>query len=305
MDPTSKKLKTDGVSNEAIEGFVQRIFHGLKSRIYYAPIDLFIEDFLLNEFEELRAQQLISLVDMDKLPLKAVTDPQILNLTPASLISKIKVYNAITARQIDDLFGTGLESRYPLSLQEKVKLDAFWEEYKEYRTDRKPGEEYELVLRWAEDLELDQFFKLKLDDHKANPVKNPSEFLESLEADPLGMEEIDPIKKEAMSKFIESNSNGKMNMAIFLHMVDALRFFKTWESEKIQEVAMELAMLGRTGIDPNKDKYKVSFQKREGFSGHKVLAYLYVAMAVGLPDLLEELKMPFKREFDLANQIEK
>lgn len=246
---------------------------------------------------------MISLVDMDKLSLRAVTDPEILKLTPASLISKIKVYNAITARQIDDLFGTGLESKYPLTPKEKVKLDGFWEEYKEYRTDRKPGEEYELVLHWAEDLELDQFFKLKPDDHKTNPVKNPSEFLESLEADPLGMEEIDPKEKEAMRKFIESNSDGKMNMAIFLHMVDALRFFKAWESEKIQEVAMELAMLGRTGIDPNKNKYKVSFQKGEGFSGSKVLAYLYVAFSLSLPELIGELGMPYEKEYALAKPL--
>ena len=305
MDPTAKKLKTDGISNEAIEVFVQRIFHGLNSRIYNAPIDLFIEDFLFNEYKELRPQQLISLVDMDKLSLRAVTDPEILKLTPASLISKIKVYNAITARQIDDLFGTGLESRYPLNLQEKIKLDGFWEEYTEYRADRKPGEEYELVLHWAEDLELDQFFKLKADDNKTNPGKNPSDFLESLEADPLGMEEIDPKEKEAMRKFTESNSDGKMNMAIFLHMVDALRFFKTWESEKIQEVAMELAMLGRTGIDPNKDKYKVSFQKGEGFSGSKVLAYLYVAFSLSLPDLIGELGMPYEKEYALATNLRK
>lgn len=303
MEPSAKKLKSDGVSNEVIEGFIQRVFHGLNSRIYNAPIDLFIEDFLFNEYKELRPQQLVSLVVMDKLSLKAVTDPEILKLTPASVISKIKVYNAISARQIDDLFGTDIESKYPLSTPEKIKLDGFWEEYKEYRTDRKPGEEYELVLHWAEDLELDQFFKLKPDDSKTTLGKNPSDFLESIEADPLGTKEIDPNEKEAMRKFIESNSDGKMNMAIFLHMVDAIRFFNKMDHLRIKEIGLELSLLGQTGIDPNKPGYKVSFLKGKGFSGQKVLAYLYVSIALGLPDLLSELKMPYEKEYTLAKLL--
>jgi dGTP triphosphohydrolase len=40
------------------------------------------------------------------------------------------------------------------------------------------------------------------------------------------------------------------------------RLLKNWEEEKIREVAYELAMLGRTGIDQNKSNYKVSFIKR-------------------------------------------
>jgi hypothetical protein len=44
----------------------------------------------------------------------------------------------------------------------------------------------------------------------------------------------------------------------------------------------------------------VSFQKGKGFSGQKVLAFMYVSIALSLPDLLAELKMPFGKEFDLA-----
>jgi len=300
VEPIAKKLKTDGLPEETIDGFVDRVFHGLNSRVFNAPIDLFIEDILFNEFKELRPYQLVSMMDMDKLSLQAVTDPQILNLTPPSLISKLKVYNALTARQTDNLFGTFLESNYPLSPKEKGMLDQFWGEFQEYRKDREPGEEYELVQNWANDLELDVYFQFKPDPTNSKKGKDPKEVLEKIESDPLGSEDLSKEEEAEMKKFIDANSDLKVNMAVCLHMVSAIRFFKNLETLRIQEIAMELALLGQTGIDPNKQGYKVSFQKGQGFSGQKVLAYLYVSLAISLPDLLAELKMPFAREYDLA-----
>jgi hypothetical protein len=92
-------------------------------------------------------------------------------------------------------------------------------------------------------------------------------------------------------------------MAVFLHMVDAIKFYKNKEEAEIQETAMELAMLGRTGIDPNKSSYKLSFIKGKNVSGYKVLAFMYVAFSLSLPDLLQELALPFDKEYDLAKKM--
>ncbi|REG85322.1 tetratricopeptide repeat protein [Algoriphagus antarcticus] len=300
MEPTCKKLRSDGLPEENIKGFIESVFHGLNSRVFNAPIDLFIEDLLYKEFKELRPYQFISMVEMDKLSLQAVTDQQILDITPSALISKVKVYNALTARQIDNLYGTSLESRYPLSPTEKGFLDQFWDEFLEYRKDREPGEEYELVQNWANDLELDVFFKFKRDPNNSKKGKEPTEVLEKIESNPLGSDSFLLEEEEEMKKFLSANADVNINMAIFLHMVDAIKFFKKHDEQWIQEIAMELAMLGNTGIDPHKQGYKVSFQKGKGFSGQKVLAYMYVSIALSLPDLLAELKMPFEKEYNLA-----
>jgi len=303
MEPISVKLKKDGLSEDSISGFIDRIFHGLNSRIYNAPIDLFIEDYLYHEFKEIRPHQLVSLIDMDKLALQAVTDPQILNLTPASIISKIKVYNALTARHIDSLFHTSLESKYPLSPREKGLLDRLWMELQEYRLDREPGEEYALVKHWAEDLDLDDFFNLKEDPNNLKSDLSPESVLENIEKDPTGSDSSSHYESEEMRKFIASNSDGKLNMAVFLHMVDALRFYREKEEAEIQETATELAMLGRTGIDPKKESYKLSFIKGNKVSGSKVLAYMYVAFSLSLPELLQQLELPFEKEYELAKKM--
>lgn len=300
MEPASKKLRSDGLPEEKIGGFVDSVFHGLNSRVFNAPIDLFIEDLLYEEFKDLRPYQFISMVEMDKLSLQAVTDPQILDITPPNIVNKVKIYNALTARQTDNLYGTSLEIKYPLNSKEKGFLNQFWEEFLEYRKDREPGEEYELVQNWANDLDLNTFFKFKRDPNNLKKGKNPAEVLSEIESNPLGSDSYSSEEEEEMKKFLAANADVKVNMAIFLHMVDAIKLFKKLDDPRIQEIAMELAMLGNTGIDPNKQGYKVSFQKGKGFSGQKVLAYMYVSIALSLPDLLAELNMPFEKEYKLA-----
>ena len=161
MEPSREKLLKQGIPAEKVEGFFDMIFHGTNSRIFNAPIDLFIEDHIYNTFPELRPQQFLSLQYLENLAIQAVTDPNIISLTPAVIISKIKVYNTITARQFDDLYGTETEKNYPLSKQEKEHVEAFWIEFSEYRKDKEHGEEYELIENWGKDLELDQYFKLQ------------------------------------------------------------------------------------------------------------------------------------------------
>lgn len=40
------------------------------------------------------------------------------------------------------------------------QVQNFYSEYLEYRDDKEPGEEYELLLHWSKDLELDSYFEL-------------------------------------------------------------------------------------------------------------------------------------------------
>ncbi|MGM0947150.1 MAG: hypothetical protein ACQEW9_18390 [Bacteroidota bacterium] len=160
-----------------------------------------------------------------------------------------------------------------------------------------------MVKHWAADLELDDFFKLKEDPNNLKSDLSPESVLENIEKDPTGSKTTAPQETEEMKKFIAANSDGKVNMAVFLHMVDAIKFYKGKDDSEIQETAMELAMLGRTGIDPNKDSYKLSFIKGKSVSGYKVLAYMYVAFSLSLPELLQQLELPFGKEYDLARRL--
>lgn len=51
------------------------------------------------------------------------------------------------------------------------------------------------------------------------------------------------------------------------------------------------------GYSPEKSDYRI---KGKTFSGYHILAYYYVSWALSLPDMLEELQLPYSREYELA-----
>jgi hypothetical protein len=97
LSPVLKKLNNIGVEEDSISKFTIGVFEGLNSQVFNTPIDLFIENFLYNEYPFLRAFQFISLNNMVKEGVKAVTDKKITDLYPKELISKSKVYNLVNA----------------------------------------------------------------------------------------------------------------------------------------------------------------------------------------------------------------
>lgn len=72
---------------------------------------------------------------------------------------------------------------------ELEQVQNFYSEYLEYREDKKLREEYELLLHWAKDLELDSYFELvDENDFRNRGGANIDDLISSLEKDPFGLE---------------------------------------------------------------------------------------------------------------------
>jgi len=82
LEPTIKKFNKVGISEKSIVDYCSNLFEGVNRQIFNTPIDLFIENFLYNEFSELRPFQFISLYTILQEGLKAVTDKKIVELSP-------------------------------------------------------------------------------------------------------------------------------------------------------------------------------------------------------------------------------
>ncbi len=54
------------------------------------------------------------------------------------------------------------------------------------------------------------------------------------------------------------------------------------------------------GISPDKKGYRVWSIPDTEFSGYHLLAYYYVSWAIALPEMLEQLQMPFGKEYEVA-----
>lgn len=141
------------------------LFDGLNSQIYNTPIDLFIEQRLYDLYPTLRPIQFLSLNNVINMGIKATTDPKILRIFPAPLVSKSRTLNLVLAMQYKALYGVDLIADFKATHQETRQAETLYNEYLDYKNDRKPGEEYEIISHWGQDLKLDKYFRLKPDPH--------------------------------------------------------------------------------------------------------------------------------------------
>jgi hypothetical protein len=301
--PTLRKLRNEGVAEEAAEHYIAALFKGFLLQIYNAPLDLFIEFDMHREHPGIRPYQFLSLGRMVQEAVQACTDPQALNAAPPAVASASRVYNATHAMLLKELYGIDRMADLKASAKEVQLATKLYDEFKEYRADRQPGEEYEVVQHWAGDLQLEAFFALVPERPAAPAGTSLEEQLRGIEADPIGDFATDPEAAQQMRTFQEKAREQGANMAVVMYMVDALKHFKGMDHAAIKKAAFEIAMLGTQGIHPEKQGYKLASVSGTTFSGFHLLAYYYISFKLVLPELLPELQLPYDAEYAMAEQL--
>jgi hypothetical protein len=92
-------------------------------------------------------------------------------------------------------------------------------------------------------------------------------------------------------------------MDVVMFMVEALQDFEKKSEDEIKKIAMEIALLGTQGYNPEKKGYKIDSIEEKKFSGYQILAYYYVSWALVLTEMLPQLKLPYEEEYSLAKTL--
>ena len=299
IEPTVQKLRKMKVPENEISIYSNGLFDGVNLQVYNAPIDLFIENFLYNEFSELRPYQFVSLYNLLEVALRAVTEKDIVEITPKDILSKNKIYNIVSALQFNDLYGIDLTADFKPSKAELSEAIDFYTEFLEYKDDRQPAEEYELLQHWADDLELNSYFQLvdEAEFHSDNVAeKTMQSMFDKINSQPSQATED---KETEMRRFLATQQANGTNADVVIYMVEALNYFEKLPVETIKTLAVKIALQGAQGYDPLK-QYTLEAFPGQVFSGYQILAYYYVSFALALPDVLMELKLPYHEEYLLA-----
>lgn len=302
-EPKIKQLRKKGIPSAEIRNFMMSLFHGINLQAYNAPIDLFIEDLLYYSDNQIHPYQFLSLFNMQQENIGSVNNQQVIELTPRNILSANKIYNLVGALQFKKLYGIDFIKQYNPSPSELSEAEELYNEYLEYFLKMYPGNEYELVINWAEDLGLSDYFELV--DEKTFRTKRTDidSLLTSIEQDPYDTDSNDLYKKAAMDTFQETAKEPTAQMAVAMYMVDALNYFEGQEQDKIRTTAFEIAILGTQGINPNNDNYHVNSIPNRTFSGLQMLAYYYVSWAIAAPEMLDKLQLPYDEEYRIAQQL--
>jgi Tfp pilus assembly protein PilF len=308
----ASRLHKAGYPEDAIARYLDDLFNGLNRQVFNAPVDLFIEWDMYHEHPDIRPYQFVSLAALVAEALQSTTDKRIVELSPADILSKSKVYNLTLAMLYKELYGVDRVAEFKATHQEHKLAQDFYEEFKEYREDRQPAEEYEVVQHWGEDLQLTDYFALvpeneyrEPDDQDVPDVEQRSldEVLDDIEADPLDQFRNDPKKAQEMRTFLKGQKALGLNMAVAMYMVDALNYFKGKPLPEIKQTALEIAILGTQGIHPEKKGYNLASVPGKTFSGYHLLAYYYITWKLAIPEMLDQLQLPYDAEYATALQF--
>jgi hypothetical protein len=301
LESETKQYRKKGYSEESISNVLNMFFDGLNRQVFNTPIDLFIEDRIFSNYSSLRPYQYLSMLAMVKEGVDSTTRKEIVDLAPKSVLSKSKTFNLINALHFKDLFGLDLVPEHKSTKLEINQATELYTEFLDYRKDKTPAEEYELVQHWGEDLKLNGYFELVPENKEKR--KSIDDVIFEIEKDPYGLESTDSSQERQMKKFLKEHSTKDTNMAVAMYMVGALEKFQKLSADKVKSIAFEFATLGMSGIDPNKEDYTVPYFGNEKFSGYRALAYYYVSWAIAVPEAINQLQMPFAGEYKLAKQM--
>lgn len=300
LDVTVKKLQQLGVDDAAIAVYCSNLFEGINTQTLNTPIDLFIENFLYNEYPQLRPFQFLSLFNLMQENIQAVTDKNILYISPKEITAKSKIYSLVNAMQFKELYGIDMIRNFEPTPTELKVATNFYDEFLQYRDDKLPGEEYELVLHWAEDLKLDHNFNLVNEADFRAKRSGITNMQTPLKNDPYNFKSKGTVKEWEMEKFLKSEENIGTNTAVVMFMVGALKFFEGMDMSEIKKIAVEIAMQGTHGYRPDKKDYTLTTIPGKTFSGYHILAYYYVSWALADPIMLAKLGLPYEEEYKVA-----
>ena len=69
---------------------------------------------------------------------------------------------------------------------------------------------------------------------------------------------------------------------------------------EVNDIAMQIAIQGMSGISPEKKGYRIPAIKDKEFGGYEFLAYYYVSWAIAHPHKVDSLRLPFKTAYEAA-----
>lgn len=294
---------------------VEQIHKGYMLQVMNCPLDLFVEKRMYDKYPIVRAIQLLSLMEQETYNIKAIKGSENSKFVPFDIVQNSKVMNIVTSMHFEHLFGLRFYQEYKPTRAQFDQAKDFYDEFLAY-DDYKPGEEYELVEYFMDSLHAERFMSILplsdyFDDSFDRMEKTKAMRDAALGEDaPVGGNSFDGLteeQKKNQDDFYAQNKDGEdpmKTMMMSMYMLGALEYFDGMDKMEIKKIAFEIAMIGTTGISPDKKSgYKVPSIPEKNFGGYQLLAYYYVSWALAIPEMLASLGLPFDTAWATAQEM--
>ena len=275
------------------------IRNGLALQLFNCPLDLLVEDYIFGHYPELRPLQLLSLFSQEEENINSVRSVEKAKVFPPEVVRANKLMNLVSSLHLEELYGINLQNYYKPTRTEFDRAKMLYAMYKACRDSYEPGEEYELCRRFIDALGFGDLIVWVNEDAGHLDESMLHHAKESMPSEA----EIAERNKE----FVENHKDGADSaetMMMAMYMLGAMERFDKMQHLEVRKAAMEIAIIGMTGINPNKKSgYRVPSFGDEDFGGYRLLAYYYVGFAREMPEVLPQLSLPFSNAYKLALQM--
>lgn len=286
--------------NKVIAGLAD----GLGLQLMNCPLDLFVEHMIYKDYEIVRPIQMLSLFHMEQDNINAVKQAATNGFFPKEIVSANKVMNIATSMHFMDMYGINLIGQYQPTKQEYEHAKDLYEEFKAYLNTYNPGDEYEMLEYFVESFNMEDLVE----------IINESEVTVGMKADLSMKGDLQDLAEGALSEEDADVANAQFalnhqdgadateTMMMSMYMLAAMEYFDKLTGQDVHRIALEIAMVGVTGIDPKK-KYSIKSVPEKEFGGYEFLAYYYVSWARAIPHMLNKLGLPFSKAYEAALQM--
>jgi len=296
-EPTIQRLNREGLPDEAITGYITFLFNGINSQIYNSSVDLFIEDFLYKTYPNLRPFQFLSLLSLLKEYIEGATSKEALEHAPVRVRNANIILSLTHAFQFRDLFGFDLTHLFKATSTQVKLAKEFHTEYLKYLRNDKSLDAHLLILKWAKELRIENYFSL-IDENDYRSSKPADETILQKPEHFIRAEPEQPAKNRR-----DYSKEPAGQAAVTMYCLTALQHFEGMELPEIQKIGFEIGLLGQQGIDPSNPEKKYTLKSIPGkeFAGLQLLAYMYAAFQVIDPFL--DTALDFKKEYEAAKKL--
>ena len=298
------KKKHSHIPTSELNKVIFGLADGLGLQLMNCPLDLLVEHLIYKDYQIARPIQMLSLFHMEQDNINAVKQAGQNGFFPNEIVYANKVMNIVTSMHFKDMYGINLIGQYHPTKQEYEHAKDLYDEFKAYLDTYKAGDEYEMFEYFVQSFNMEDLVEIIDEDEVTAKMKadlSMKSDLKDLAEEALSEEDADA----ANARFALNHQDGAdptETMMMSMYMIGAMEYFDTLEPHDVHRIAIEIAMVGVTGIDPKKN-YSIKSIPGKEFGGYQFLAYYYVSWARAIPEKLEHLGLPFSKAYESALQM--
>ena len=277
---------------------------GLGLQLMNCPLDLFVEHMMYTDYPIVRPIQLLSLFHQEVDNVNAVKQAAKTDFFPREITSANKVMNIVTSMHLKDIYGINLIGQYQPTKQEYNIAQDLYDEFKAYLNSYKVGDEFEMMEYFVQSLNMEELVEIIDEDQVTDGMKADISLRSDLKDkadEALSDEDVDVANADFALRH-QDGADPTETMMMTMYMLGAMEYYDTLDTQDVHRIALEIAMVGVSGINPNK-KYSIKSIPNKEFGGYEFLAYYYVSWARAIPHMLEKIGLPFSKAYESALEM--